>query len=101
MVAVSGKGCGGKRHNSGRKSKLINELRKRAAIAVNWTGQTPAEFYQELMQNNDAPVALRLAAAQAASPLVHQKQPLAVDATLSGNIPTQITILTTLDNDDA
>jgi hypothetical protein len=72
----------------------LNVLQKEAEIAVAWTGQTPAEYFQELMQDTTQPPGLRLDAARAAAVYVHRKQPEATEHTF--NTPPEITIITPL-----
>lgn len=74
---------GGKRSGSGRKKGGVNQLRAEAARAVVWEGRTPAEFFQEIMEDVNQPMQLRLDAAKAATPLVHRKQPEAVDVAMT------------------
>jgi hypothetical protein len=68
-------------------------MRNEAIRAVKWTGQTPAEFFQQIMQNPDMPLDKRIAAAQAGSPLVHQKQPEAHEISGQINLPIPIIVL--------
>lgn len=72
---------GGRRPGSGRKKSGVNTLRAEAERAVIWTGKTPAEFFQEIMDDDKQPMQLRLDAAKAATPYVHRKQPEASEIT--------------------
>lgn len=68
-------GKGGKTPGAGRKKNGHNKLRAEAERIVQWTGITPAEFFQSIMHDETQPLAVRMDAAKAARDLVHKKMP--------------------------
>ena len=69
-----------------------DKLKQLLAVAVGQTGQTPAQFMQEIMQDQTQPVELRLQAARDLAPYVHKKQPVAVEVD-TGGIPPLVVIV--------
>lgn len=75
---------GGKRKDSGRKTKAENEMRKMAARAVELTGDTPAKFLDMVMNDSTNAMAIRTDAAKCLMSYVHCKQPEAKQLDVSG-----------------
>lgn len=67
--------------DKGRKPGVAEKLRKEAEQIIKWTGETPAEFAQRVMQDDNRTVDERLKAAQMGFPYVHRKQPEAREHT--------------------
>lgn len=86
-------GYGGKRKNSGRKAGGANTLRAEAEKLVDWTGETPAECMQRMMQDPKLSDALRLDAAKAGALFVHRKQPEMTEVSMQVTVPAPIIVL--------
>lgn len=84
---------GGARPGAGRKRGALQKLTAEAERRVQWTGQTPAEFFQEVMQDSDNPLNVRIDAARAAAVYVHRKQPEAHEISAQVTLPTPIIVL--------
>jgi hypothetical protein len=85
---------GGARPGAGRKKGIRNKLLDSAEKVVQWQGITPAEFFQQVMQDTTQDLGVRLEAARAASPYVHRKQPEAHEHSV--NVPIAVQIVTPL-----
>jgi hypothetical protein len=72
---------GGSQPGSGRPKGAQARLTEASERKVQWTGQTPAEFFQQLMQDDSQTMNLRIDAARCAAVYVHRKQPEALDLT--------------------
>lgn len=84
---------GGARPGAGRKPGALQKLTAEAERRVAWTGQTPAEFFQEVMQDVANPLNVRIDAAKAAALYVHRKQPEAHEVSAQVSLPAPIIVL--------
>ena len=78
-------GQGGARAGAGRKPGGINRYSKDLLEKASQSGQLPVEYMLEVMRNQCLDTRLRIDAAKAAAPYVHQKlSAISVDLTAPG-----------------